>query len=636
MSYNVNIGGQSDLNCNPTTAVPLYRSKTSDPTQYNTQNFTLGWHWLNESNQALWYLAALAYNHSSGQFLATWLKISAGNTVLGLTSNSGGEVFPLAGNINVVGDGTTIVGVGNPATHTITFSASGTGLVSSLTGNSGGAVFPTAGNINTVGSGVITVVGNPGTSTLTITPSGAIASSFPTDSGTAVPSAGALTIHGTGGITTSGAGSTVTITGTSGTVTTLHTDDGHNVTATAGVINLVGAHGLNTTGTVGPNTATVAINNAITLGDLSAIGAGSNALSCTTGDINIAAANLKLANTNSGGTQGVILLGGNNFIHNYGSTGRCTYVGQSAGNTSGSVRDNTGVGYLALTSVGATGVTNVAVGTVALTSCVGASANTGVGYSALQFLTGNSNTTGQNTAIGHSALTALTEADSNTAVGHECLTMLTTGTQNLALGNISGVNLATGSFNIIIGVSPTTGGIPSINGAGYAYTGAESSNLIIGNQGVNGESNVIRIGTSGSGATQQNKAFMAGIRGVTTDSADAIAVLISSTGQLGTVSSSGKLKDNIKDMENESQGILDLRPVTFHYKSDKTKSKQYGLIAEEVIKHMPRLVVFDKDGEPETVKYHDLPILLLNEIQNMVSVIDELRQRIEDLESEMN
>lgn len=83
--------------------------------------------------------------------------------------------------------------------------------VETITGNSGGAVPPSAGgNINLLGSGDITVTGNPGTNTLTISSSGT-ASSFPTDSGTAVPAAGALTIHGGNNIATSGAGSTVTI-----------------------------------------------------------------------------------------------------------------------------------------------------------------------------------------------------------------------------------------------------------------------------------------------------------------------------------------------------------------------------------------------------------------------------------------
>jgi C1q domain len=139
--------------------------------------------------------------------------VGAGTTET-LTGNSGGAVSPLAGNINTVGDGTTITIIGNPGTHTLTASTVGTGVVSSMTGNSGGAVFPIGGNTNVVGTGVITVVGNPGTHTLTVTPSDSIASSFITNpaTGTAVPVAGALTFAGAGGIAISASGHTVTIT----------------------------------------------------------------------------------------------------------------------------------------------------------------------------------------------------------------------------------------------------------------------------------------------------------------------------------------------------------------------------------------------------------------------------------------
>ncbi len=105
--------------------------------------------------------------------------------------------------------------IGNDATWT-ELVASGANGILTLTGNSGGAVGPLLGNVNVVGSGTITVVGNPGTNTLTVTPSGALASSFPTDSGTAIPAAGILNVVGGAGISTAGSGNTITITNTSG------------------------------------------------------------------------------------------------------------------------------------------------------------------------------------------------------------------------------------------------------------------------------------------------------------------------------------------------------------------------------------------------------------------------------------
>ncbi len=230
------------------------------PTINDSKNFYIGDLWLDTTTTPpdvadLWMLVSLAGHN------ATWVNFGAGDLET-LTGNSGGPVSPNpAGNINVVGDGTTINVAGNPGTNTLTISAiAGAALVETLTGNSGGPVSPTLGNINVVGTGVITVVGNPGTSTLTVTPSGSIASSFITNpaTGTATPVAGVLTFAGTGSVTVSAAGSTVTINGgASGTVTGLLAQDGHTVTPTANVIQVSGAQGITTTGTVGPNTLTI-------------------------------------------------------------------------------------------------------------------------------------------------------------------------------------------------------------------------------------------------------------------------------------------------------------------------------------------------------------------------------------------
>ncbi len=103
---------------------------------------------------------------------------------------------------------------------------------------------------------------------------------------------------------------------------------------------------------------------------------------------------------------------------------------------------------------------------------------------------------------------------------------------------------------------------------------------------------------------------------MTTGSANAVPVLIDSAGQLGTVSSSRRVKDDIADMGAASSGLMNLRPVTFHYKSDRNPSGrtlQYGLIAEEVAEVYPGLVAHSADGQIETVMYQFLPPMLLNE-----------------------
>lgn len=226
-----------------------------------------------------------------------------------------------------------------------------------------------------------------------------------------------------------------------------------------------------------------------------------------------------------------------------------------------------------------------------------------------------------NTFFGTSAGTLCT-GNSNTLIGWGCGQNITTGSANTGLGSGALAGLVTG---LMTGINNVGIG----NGAGSAYTGAESNNIILGSAvpGVVGESNVLRIGEStGSGVHQINKAFIAGIAGITTVVADAVPVLISaSTGQLGTISSSARFKENIIDMLSHSELIMKLRPVIFNYISDSLKNTAVGLIAEEVAEVFPDLTVY-KDGQPETVKYHDLPVLLLNELQK-------LTKRVETLES---
>jgi len=218
---------------------------------------------------------------------------------------------------------------------------------------------------------------------------------------------------------------------------------------------------------------------------------------------------------------------------------------------------------------------------------------------------------------------------------------LTTGSYNTLISSGSGQSITSGQYNTIIGIgaagSLLTGNFNLILEAGFtasALTSSESSNIYIQNTGVTGDNNIIRIGTAGSGNGQQNKCFIAGIRGITTDAADAIAVLVSSTGQLGTVSSSRKVKDNIDDINNDSDVIYSLRPVTFTWKSNANAGKQYGLIAEEVAETFPYLAVLNKDGEPESVHYDRLPAILLNEIQKLQKRIIGLEARLVTLEKQ--
>ncbi|HJW39523.1 MAG TPA: tail fiber domain-containing protein [Candidatus Udaeobacter sp.] len=278
-------------------------------------------------------------------------------------------------------------------------------------------------------------------------------------------------------------------------------------------------------------------------------------------------------------------------------------------NTGGSL--NTATGSHALFSN--TGTANTADGTSALLSNTTGHDNTANGLSALY-----SNTIGSNnTASGSGALFGNLDGDSNTAVGAGALLNNTSGASNTATGLQALYFNTTGSNNIAFGAF-----------AGYNLTGG-SDNIEIGNGGDAGDTSTIRIGEPAT----QNRAFIAGIHGVTTGNGDAIAVLIDSAGQLGTMSSSARFKKNVKTMGEASEAILALNPVTFQYKTDKTGIQQFGLIAEEVAQVNPDLVVRDKNGEIYSVRYDQVNAMLLNEFLKEHRKVEQQDRKLERQEA---
>ena len=149
-----------------------------------------------------------------------------------------------------------------------------------------------------------------------------------------------------------------------------------------------------------------------------------------------------------------------------------------------------------------------------------------------------------------------------------------------------------------------------------------SYNIYIGNTGRASESDTIRIGHHTSAT------YIAGIPGQT--SAGGAAVYVNADGKLGTTTSSRRYKEEIADMDAESDVLLKLRPVSFYYRPelDETHLRQYGLVAEEVAEVAPELVAYDKDGAPQTVRYHFVNAMLLNEVQKQ-------RRRLEAQEDEI-
>jgi hypothetical protein len=289
-------------------------------------------------------------------------------------------------------------------------------------------------------------------------------------------------------------------------------------------------------------------------------------------------------------------------------------------NAEGSFNTATGTGSLLFN----TADENTAFGAAALLFNTAGFQNTAVGAAALLNNSGftvdapNGGPGSANTAVGARALFSNTTGFGNTANGAEALSNNTTGVGNTATGAFALNINTTGNSNIALGFS-----------AGANITGDD--NIDIGSTGGLSESGTIRIGQSGS----QTSTFIAGIRGVTTGNADAVPVLIDSAGQLGTMSSSQRFKKEIKPMDKGSEDILALKPVTFHYKSDKKDTPQFGLIAEEVAAVNPDLVVHDKNGEIYTVRYDAVNAMLLNEFLKEHKKVEKLEATVADLAAQL-
>jgi uncharacterized coiled-coil protein SlyX len=274
--------------------------------------------------------------------------------------------------------------------------------------------------------------------------------------------------------------------------------------------------------------------------------------------------------------------------------------------------ENTATGDTALFS-NTTGWRNTATGVRSLYSNANGFGNTATGVDALYF-----NTSGVgNTATGDHALHDNTIGANNTATGSSALYDNTTGVRNTATGSDALADNTTGNYNTATGfyalLRNTTGNKNIALGfkAGMNLT-AGDNNIEIGNLGVAGDNNTIRIGTQGT----QSATFIAGISGATV--ANGVGVIIDTNGHLGTLVSSERFKDAIKPMDKASEVIHALKPVTFHYKHelDPDGIPQFGLVAEDVEKVNPDLVARDDQGKPYTVRYEAVNAMLLNEFLN--------------------
>jgi len=311
---------------------------------------------------------------------------------------------------------------------------------------------------------------------------------------------------------------------------------------------------------------------------------------------------------------------------------------------------NTAVGAGALLD-NTTGGSNTAVGTFALFSNVDGFGHTAVGSGALQ----NNNASGlfsSNTAVGVSALTTSTSGGANVAVGEGALFGTTDGSANTAIGAL----------------------------AGFSYTGSETSNICIGagTGGSAGENNTIRIGTGlpsggigvldagpaanfvliGAGLNTQgisigtligfgNASIANGLSTTTgasscniggifnqTPPAGSHLVTVGPNNQLADATlSSRRFKKDIAPIDKISEGILALRPVTFHWKTDNTNEPEFGLVAEEVAEVNLEWITRNPQGEISGVRYETIPILLLNEFLKEHKKVEEQQANIAELKS---
>ena len=252
-----------------------------------------------------------------------------------------------------------------------------------------------------------------------------------------------------------------------------------------------------------------------------------------------------------------------------------------------------GVGYQALANYGS--FSNGAIGHNAVKTNTNGFEHWGVGSGALQ----NHTATGA-LAFGSGAMQASVSGSNNVAFGRNAL-YTCNGSSNVAIGAYALDQVADDSSNKNIAIGSY---------AGHALLSGAESNIDIGNKGVAGDSHLIRIGDR----RQQQKTYIAGISGTTVTGA---AVVINSSGQLGIMTSSAQYKEAIKSMSGKSRALFELKPVKFRYKQelDPEGIPQFGLVAEQVEKVAPDLVVRDGEGKPYSVRYQAVNAMMLNEFQ---------------------
>jgi hypothetical protein len=330
---------------------------------------------------------------------------------------------------------------------------------------------------------------------------------------------------------------------------------------------------------------------------------------------------------NSNTATGNSALGRNTTGNDNTATGLSALANNLGGNS------NTANGFEAL-SFNTTGSNNTATGDLALACNLDGGNNTAMGKKAMHGDSVNGSAGSDNTATGYQALFDYTTGSSNTANGYLALNKNTTGSFNIAIcrgalynNTIASNNVATGYQALHVnqtGTSNTATGYSalgnSISGSGNVSLGASAG------ASVRTASHVICIGADGNDVS--NSCYIGQIFGST--SGNGVGVFVNSNGRLGTMTSSARFKDDIKPMAKTSETILALKPVSFRYKKeiDPARRSQFGLVAEDVEKVNPDLVVRDNEGKPYSVRYDQVNAMLLNEFLKEHRTVQELRSEM--------
>jgi trimeric autotransporter adhesin len=362
-----------------------------------------------------------------------------------------------------------------------------------------------------------------------------------------------------------------------------------------------------------------------------------------------------------GGYPGLTTAEGQNALKNLTTGSANTGVGWFSlfSDTVGSFNTAVGTGTLALniadsnTATGTaalilntSGTRNTANGTAALVYNSTGNDNTAVGAFAL-----NNNTASGNTAIGSNALLNNTTGSNNTAIGDGALAANTDGSLHTAVGfhalanNIAsetGINTAVGTN--ALSANTTGGENTAVGNFTLPFNTIGSLNTALGfgaGAGILTVSNVTCIGPVSGVSTVAGEVgdscYIAHIHDQPVDSGTAQFVFVDEDGKLGTTNfSSQRFKKEVRPMDQTSEAVLALKPVTFQYKNDKKCAPQFGLIAEEVVKVNPDLVVHDKKGQVVAVRYDAVNAMLLNEFLKEHKKVEQQQARISELNSRVS